>query len=306
MKYKPTKDNNIMELLSGKVVAESLKVELKSEIAEMVAAGHRAPCLAAILVGNDGASETYVGHKEKCCAELGMTSHIFRYNEAITEEELMAAIGEINKSEDIDGLIVQLPLPKHINEDNVIKHINAAKDVDGFHLENVGKMIIGLDSYLPATPAGVMEMLKHYNIETSGKNCVVLGRSNIVGRPMANLLSQKGYPGDCTVTICHSRTKDIASFTRNADIIIVAIGQQQFLTADMVKEGAVVVDVGIHRIEDSTKKSGFKLVGDVKFDEVAPKCSYITPVPGGVGVMTIISLMQNTLKAAKNRIASEK
>ncbi len=292
-----------MELLSGKVVAESLKENMKKEVDAMVAAGHRAPCLAAILVGNDGASVTYVGHKEKCCAELGFTSKIYRYDDTITEEELMAVISEINNNDEIDGLIVQLPLPKHIDESNVIKHINPAKDVDGFHLESVGKMIVGMDSYLPATPAGILEILSYYNIDTAGKNCVVLGRSNIVGRPMANLLSQKRTPGDCTVTICHSRTKDIASFTKNADILIVAIGQKQFLKADMVKEGAVVIDVGIHRLEDATRKSGFRLVGDVMFDEVAPKCSYITPVPGGVGVMTIISLMQNTLKSANNRIA---
>ncbi len=291
-----------MELLSGKIVADSAKATMKAEIEALVAAGHKRPCLSAILVGNDGASMTYVGHKEKCCAELGMDSRIYRYEDTITEEELLAAIDGINNDDNVDGLIVQLPLPKHIDESRVIRAISPMKDVDGFHLENVGKMIIGLDSYLPATPAGILEIMRYYNIETSGKNCVVIGRSNIVGRPMANLLSQKGDPGDCTVTMCHSRTKNLAEFTRNADIIIVAIGSQEFLTADMVSEGAVVIDVGIHRIEDATRKSGFRLVGDVKFDEVAPKCSYITPVPGGVGVMTIISLMQNTIKAAKSKV----
>ncbi len=291
-----------MELLSGKAVAESVKGSIKQEVADMVAKGYRAPSLAAILVGNDGASMTYVGHKEKTCAELGIASHILRFEDTITEQELIEAIQKVNNDDTIDGLIVQLPLPKHIDESTVIRAIAPQKDVDGFHLENVGKMIVGLDTYLPATPAGIIEMLRHYNIETSGKNCVVIGRSNIVGRPMANLLSQKGNPGDCTVTICHSRTKNLEWFTQNADIVVVAIGVPHFLKGDMIKEGAVVIDVGIHRIEDATRKSGFRLIGDVDFDEVAPKSSYITPVPGGVGVMTIISLMQNTLKAAKGRM----
>ena len=295
-----------MELLSGKEVAAAVKSNIKQQIDEMIANGDKRPCLAAILVGNDGASETYVGHKEKACAELGIESILYRLNDDISQADLVAKIQEINQDDKIDGLIIQLPLPKHIEEIRVIRAIDPVKDVDGFHLENVGRMMLGFDSYLPATPAGIMELLRYYKIETSGKNCVVLGRSNIVGRPMANLLSTKAYPGDCTVTICHSRTPDIAEFTKRADIIIVAIGQKEFLKAEMVKEGAVVVDVGIHRIKSDTTKSGFKLVGDVKFDEVAPKCSYITPVPGGVGVMTIVSLMKNTLQAAKRRIMMKK
>ena len=291
-----------MELLSGKEVAAAVKSNIKQQIDEMIANGDKRPCLAAILVGNDGASETYVGHKEKACAELGIESILYRLNDDISQADLVAKIQEINQDDKIDGLIIQLPLPKHIEEIRVIRAIDPVKDVDGFHLENVGRMMLGFDSYLPATPAGIMELLRYYKIETSGKNCVVLGRSNIVGRPMANLLSTKAYPGDCTVTMCHSRTVDIAEFTKRADIVIVAIGQREFLKAEMIKEGAIVIDVGIHRIKSDTTKSGFKLVGDVKFDEVAPKCSYITPVPGGVGVMTIVSLMKNTLQAAKRRI----
>lgn len=291
-----------MELLNGKEVAATVKNDIKRQVDEMLTQGKKRPCLAAILVGNDGASLTYVGHKEKTCQELGIESIVYRFNEDITQLELVEKIKEINENEKIDGLIVQLPLPKHIDELRVIRAIDPVKDVDGFHLENVGRMMLGFDTYLPATPAGIVELLRFYKIETSGKNCVVLGRSHIVGRPIANLLSAKAYPGDCTVTICHSRTPDITEFTKKADIIIVAIGAPEFLTANMVKEGVVIVDVGMHRIIDNTTKSGFRLVGDVKFDEVAPKCSYITPVPGGVGLMTIVSLMKNTLQAANRRI----
>lgn len=290
-----------MELLSGKVVAAAIKEDIKQQVEEMVSRGVKRPCLAAILVGNDGASLTYVGHKEKACAELGIESLLYTFNEEITQAELVAKIKEINENDKIDGLIVQLPLPKHIDELRVIRAIDPVKDVDGFHLENVGRMMLGFDSYVPATPAGIIELLKFYKIETAGKNCVVLGRSNIVGRPIANMLSAKKYPGDCTVTICHSRTPDIADFTRRADIIVVAIGSPEFLKADMVKEGAVIVDVGVHRLPDAAAAKGYRIVGDVKFDEVAPKCSYITPVPGGVGVMTIVSLMKNTLQAAVRR-----
>lgn len=290
-----------MELLSGKVVANSMKENIKQQVDEMVKKGIKRPCLAAILVGNDGASLTYVGHKEKTCAELGIESILYTFDESITQAELVDKIKEINNNDKIDGLIVQLPLPKHIEELRVIRAIDPVKDVDGFHLENVGRMMLGFDSYVPATPAGILELLKYYNIETSGKNCVVLGRSNIVGRPIANLMSTKKYPGDCTVTMCHSRTPDIAEFTRRADIIIVAIGSPEFLKEDMVKEGAVVIDVGVHRLPDASVAKGYRIVGDVKFDEVAPKCSYITPVPGGVGVMTIVSLMKNTLQAAVRR-----
>lgn len=290
-----------MELLSGKVVANAIKEDIKQQVEEMVNKGIKRPCLAAIIVGNDGASLTYVGHKEKTCAELGIESVLYTFNDDISQADLVAKIKEINENDKIDGLIVQLPLPKHIDELRVIRAIDPVKDVDGFHLENVGRMMLGFDSYLPATPAGIIELLKYYKIETSGKNCVVLGRSNIVGRPIANMLSAKKYPGDCTVTICHSRTPNIGEFTRRADIIIVAIGSPEFLTADMVKDGVVIVDVGVHRMPDTAAAKGYRIVGDVKFDEVAPRCSYITPVPGGVGVMTIVSLMKNTLQAAIRR-----
>lgn len=290
-----------MELLSGKVVAAAIKAEIKQQVEEMVNKGVKRPCLAAILVGNDGASLTYVGHKEKACAELGIESLLYTFNDDITQAELVAKIKEINENDKIDGLIVQLPLPKHIDELRVIRAIDPVKDVDGFHLENVGRMMLGFDSYIPATPAGIVELLKFYKIETAGKNCVVLGRSNIVGRPIANMLSAKKYPGDCTVTICHSRTPNIAEFTKRADIIVVAIGSPEFLKEEMVKEGAVIVDVGVHRLPDASVAKGYRIVGDVDFEKVAPKCSYITPVPGGVGVMTIVSLMKNTLQAAVRR-----
>ena len=290
-----------MIILDGKATADKIKLQIADEVTQIVERGEKRPHLVAILVGDDGASQTYVGHKEKACAQVGFKSTLLKYPADITEEFLLERIAEINADSDIDGLIVQLPIPKHINENKVIAAIDPSKDVDGFNPVNVGNMMLGLPTFLPATPYGIMVLLEHYKIETSGKNCVVLGRSNIVGRPMANLLSQKSNPGDCTVTMCHSRTKDIKSFLLNADIIIAAIGIPEFLKADMVKDGAVVVDVGITRVADATKKSGFKLVGDVAYDEVAPKCSYITPVPGGVGPMTIVSLMKNTILASQRK-----
>lgn len=288
-----------MILLDGKKTSEAIKQQIASEVAEMVAKGLRRPKLVAILVGEDGASKTYVNNKEKACQDVGFDSEVLRYPDTITERELLAKIREINEDEGVDGLIVQLPLPKHIDEDKVINTISPLKDVDGFHASNVGKMVLGEPSFVSATPYGIMAMLEHYNIDTKGKHCVVLGRSNIVGRPIANLLSLKGEPGDCTVTICHSRTQNIEQHTRMADIIIAAIGTPHFLKEDMVKEGAVVVDVGITRVPDSTRPRGYRIVGDVDFENVAPKCSYITPVPGGVGPMTIVSLMRNTLQAMK-------
>jgi len=289
-----------MTLLDGKATAAQMKQEIAQAVQEIKNSGKRVPHLAAILVGSDGASETYVNSKEKDCHEVGMSSTVLRFPDTITEDALLAEVMKINKNDEIDGLIVQLPLPKHINEQKIIEAIDPNKDVDGFHPLSVGRMVIGLPAYVSATPDGIMELLARYKIETSGKHCVVIGRSNIVGRPMSNLLSQKSNPGDCTVTICHSRTKDLKAFCLQADIIIAALGKAEFLTADMVREGAVVIDVGITRVP-AENKSGFKLLGDVKFDEVAPKCSYITPVPGGVGPMTRVSLLKNTLKAAKGR-----
>lgn len=290
-----------MELIKGKEVAQALNDRISQEVKTMVAAGLRRPSLVAVLVGDDGASHTYVGHKERACKELGFDSEVIKLPASTGETELLKIIDRLNNDDAVDGFIVQLPLPKHIDEDRIINAIDPKKDVDGFSPENVGRMILGMDAFVSATPLGITELLKFYNIETSGKRCVVLGRSNIVGRPVANLMSAKGYPGDATVTICHSRTENLAEIVREADIVIVAMGQREFVTADMIKEGAVVIDVGIHRIEDPSKQSGYRLVGDVRFDEVAPKCSYITPVPGGVGPMTIVSLMLNTLKACKNR-----
>ena len=289
-----------MQLINGKEVAEFLKKEIANEVAILVGQGKRAPHLVAVLVGNDGASQTYVGHKEKMSAEVGFRSTVLRYDESITEEFLLGEIDKLNADPDVDGFIVQLPLPKHISEAKVTEAIAPEKDVDGFHPVNTGRMMMGMPSYLPATPDGILELLKYYRIETAGKKCVVIGRSNIVGRPMTNLLSQKGW--DCTVTMCHSRTKNLKEEVAQGDIIVAALGQPEFVTAEMVKEGAVVIDVGITRVPSDKTKSGWKLLGDVKFDEVAPKCSYITPVPGGVGPMTIISLMKNTLKAAKKEI----
>ena len=289
-----------MNLIDGKEVANNLKKEIAAEVEKIVAAGGRAPHLVAILVGNDGASQTYVGHKEKCCGEVGFRSTVLRFDESISEEALLAEIDKLNRDDDVDGFIVQLPLPKHIDEQKVIMAIDPKKDVDGFHPENTGRMVCGLPAYIPATPDGILELLRYYKIETSGKHCVVIGRSNIVGRPMANLLSQKGW--DCTVTLCHSRTKNLKEIVAQGDIVVAALGIAEFVTADMIKPGAVVIDVGITRVPSDKTKSGWKLLGDVKFDEVAPKCSYITPVPGGVGPMTIISLMKNTLKAGKREV----
>ena len=291
-----------MNLIDGKAISEQIKQEIASEVAERVARGEKRPHLAAILVGHDGGSETYVANKVKACEVCGFTSSLIRFESDVTEETLLAEIARLNHDDDVDGFIVQLPLPRHINEQRIIEAIDYRKDVDGFHPINVGRLSIGLPCFVSATPNGILQLLKRYNIETSGKKCVILGRSNIVGKPMATLMMQKAYPGDATVTVCHSRSKDLVKECREADILIAAMGQPNFVTADMVKEGAVVIDVGTTRVPDATRKSGFKLTGDVKFDEVAPKCSYITPVPGGVGPMTIVSLMMNTLLAGTKAI----
>lgn len=293
------------QLLDGKKISADMKAEIAAEVKEIVAAGHKPPKMVAILVGHDGGSETYVASKMKTGHELGFEDELIRFEDDVTEKELLDTIDRLNNDDSVDGFIVQLPLPKHIDEQKIIETIDPNKDVDGFHPINVGKTSIGLPSFVSATPAGILELLKRYNIETKGKHCVVLGRSNIVGKPMAQLMMLKAYPGDSTVTVCHSRTKDIAAITREADIIIAALGTPEFLTGDMVKEGVVVVDVGTTRVPDASRKSGFKLTGDVKFDEVAPKASYITPVPGGVGPMTIISLMRNTLISARRRRGME-
>lgn len=291
-----------MTLIDGKAVSEQIKKEIAEEVKQIVAAGGKRPHLAAILVGHDGGSETYVAAKVKACEVCGFKSTLIRFEDNVSEKELLDKVQELNNDPDVDGFIVQLPLPKHISEDKVIETIDYRKDVDGFHPINVGRMSIGLPCYISATPNGIVELLSRYNIETKGKKCVVLGRSNIVGKPMAALMMRKGYPGDCTVTVCHSRTQNIAEECRQADIIIAALGSPEFVKADMVKEGAVVIDVGTTRAPSTKTKSGFKLTGDVKFDEVAPKCSFITPVPGGVGPMTIVSLMKNTLLAGKKAI----
>lgn len=291
-----------MQLIDGKAVAAQIKKEIAEEVAQLKAEGRKVPHLAAILVGHDGGSETYVASKVRTCEEVGFKSSLIRYEDDVTEAELLKKVDELNNDPDVDGFIVQLPLPKHISEQKVIEAIDYRKDVDGFHPINVGRMSIGLPCFVSATPAGILELLKRYGIETQGKHCVVLGRSNIVGKPMATLMMQKAYPGDCTVTVCHSRSKNLKEMCQAADIIIVALGVPEFLKADMVKPGAVVIDVGTTRLPSSVTKSGFKLTGDVKFDEVAPVCSYITPVPGGVGPMTIISLMRNTLLAGKKAI----
>jgi methylenetetrahydrofolate dehydrogenase (NADP+)/methenyltetrahydrofolate cyclohydrolase len=291
-----------MILIDGKKISDEVKAEIAEEVKAIVSKGGKKPHLAAILVGHDGGSETYVANKVKSCEQVGFESTLIRYEDNVTEAELLSKIKELNNNPEIDGFIVQLPLPKHVKEEKIIEAIDPKKDVDGFHPINLGRTVIGMPAYISATPNGIMELLKRYKIETSGKNCVVIGRSNIVGRPMSILLSQKGNPGDCTVTVCHSRTKNIKDYTLQADIIIAALGMPEFLKADMVKEGAVIIDVGTTRVKNDTAKSGFKLTGDVKFDEVAPKCSYITPVPGGVGPMTIVSLLKNTLLAAKKEI----
>ena len=291
-----------MTLIDGKAVSAQIKQEIAAEVEQIVAAGGKRPHLAAILVGHDGGSETYVANKVKACEACGFKSSLIRYETDVTEAELLAKVEELNKDADVDGFIVQLPLPKHISEQKVIEAIDYRKDVDGFHPINVGRLAIGLPCYVSATPNGIIELLRRYNIETSGKKCVVLGRSNIVGKPMATLMMQKANPGDATVTVCHSHSRDLKKECQEADIIIAAIGKPNFVTADMVKDAAVVIDVGTTRVPDATKKSGFRLNGDVKFDEVAPKCSFITPVPGGVGPMTIVSLMKNTLLAGKKAI----
>ncbi len=291
-----------MQLIDGKKISEEIKQEIAEEVKTIVANGGKRPHLAAILVGNDGGSETYVSHKVKDCEQVGFISTLIRFDDNVSEKELTDKVIAINKDAEIDGLIVQLPLPKHISEQNIIETIDPLKDVDGFHPTNVGKMVIGLPTFVSATPYGIVELLKRYKIETAGKHCVVIGRSNIVGKPMSILLSQKGSMGDATVTLCHSRTKNIKEFTLQADILIAAIGSPEFVSADMVKDGAVVIDVGTTRIKSDKTKSGFKLTGDVKFEEVAPKCSYITPVPGGVGPMTRVSLLKNTLLAAKGKV----
>lgn len=288
-----------MILLDGKKTAEAIKIQIAQEVKAIIEKGERAPHLVAIIVGENGASKTYIASKEKACSEVGFKSTILRLPAETTQQELLSHIYSINNDSGIDGVIVQLPLPKEIDEEVIINAIDPSKDVDGFHPVNIGKMMLGEPTFVSATPFGIMSLLEHYNIPTSGKHCVVLGRSNIVGRPIANLLSQKSNPGDCTVTLCHSRTKDIKSYTLEADIIIAALGVPEFLKADMVKEGAVVIDVGITRIADSTLPKGYRICGDVAFEEVAPKCSYITPVPGGVGPMTIVSLLRNTLSAKK-------
>ncbi|MCQ2268987.1 MAG: bifunctional methylenetetrahydrofolate dehydrogenase/methenyltetrahydrofolate cyclohydrolase FolD [Bacteroidaceae bacterium] len=288
-----------MTLLDGKATAAAIKQEIAAEVEQILAAGGKQPHLAAILVGHDGGSETYVANKVKSCAECGFKSTLIRFEDTVTEEELLAKVEELNHDDDVDGFIVQLPLPKHIDEEKVTEAIDYRKDVDGFHPINVGRMSIGLPCFVSATPNGILQLLKHYNIETSGKKCVVLGRSNIVGKPMANLMMQKSYPGDATVTVLHSHSKNIKEECQQADILIVAMGKPGFVTEDMVKPGAVVIDVGTTRVPDATRKNGFRLSGDVDFEHVAPKCSYITPVPGGVGPMTICSLMKNTLSAGK-------
>lgn len=291
-----------MILLDGKKISQEIKAELQQEVAQIKAQGGKIPHLAAILVGNDGASETYVQSKVRSCEEVGFGSTLLRLEASISETELLAKIAEFNQNPVIDGFIVQLPLPKHISENKVIEAIAPEKDVDGFHPINIGRMAKNLPAYIPATPYGILQMLERYQIETAGKHCVVIGRSNIVGSPMSILMARNTTIGNCTVTLCHSRTQNLANFTRQADIVIVALGKPEFLKAHMVKEGVVVIDVGITRIADSTKKTGYRIVGDVDFAAVSPKASYITPVPGGVGLMTVTSLMQNTLLAAKKVI----
>ena len=291
-----------MQLIDGKAVADQIKQEIAAEVAEIKKNGGKTPHLAVIIVGHDGGSETYVASKVKACEQCGFKSTRLSFESDITEEQLLEQIKMLNEDPDVDGFIVQLPLPKHISEQKVIEAIDYHKDVDGFHPINVGRTSIGLPAFVSATPAGIMELLKRYNIETSGKHCVVIGRSNIVGKPVASLMMQKAFPGDATVTVCHSRTKNLKEITLQADIIIAALGSPKFLTADMVKDGAVIIDVGTTRVPSTQTKSGFKLTGDVDFENVAPKCSFITPVPGGVGPMTICSLMKNTLLAGKKAI----
>lgn len=287
-----------MQLIDGKATAAAIKAEIAEEVKTMVARGGKQPHLAAVLVGHDGGSETYVKNKVKACEQCGFKSTLIRFEDDVTEEELLQCVDKLNKDEDVDGFIVQLPLPEHIDEQKIIMAIDYKKDVDGFHPINVGRMAIGLPCFISATPLGILTLLQYYDIEMTGKKCVILGRSNIVGKPMAQLMMQKQY-GDATVTVCHTSSKTLKDECRQADILIAAVGKPDFVRADMVKEGGVVIDVGTTRVPDASRKSGFRLNGDVKFDEVSPKCSYITPVPGGVGPMTICSLMKNTLAAAK-------
>lgn len=291
-----------MKIIDGKKISAEIKAEIAEKVKEIKEKGGKTPHLAAILVGHDGGSESYVAFKIKDCGEVGYKSSLHRFEDDVTEEELLAKVNELNNDQDVDGFIVQLPLPKHISEQKVIEAIDARKDVDGFHPENVGRMVIGLPAFVSATPDGIVELLRRYEIETSGKNCVIIGRSNIVGRPMSVLMSQKAI--NTTVTVAHSRTKNLKEVCASADILIAAIGSPEFVTADMVKEGAVVIDVGTTRVPSTETKSGFRLKGDVKYDEVADKCSYITPVPGGVGPMTRVSLLKNTLLAATKQIYS--
>ena len=291
-----------MELIDGKKVADAIKQEIAAEVSAMTSRGEKQPHLAAILVGHDGGSETYVAHKVKACEQCGFRSTVIRYEDDVTESELLDAIARLNADPDVDGFIVQLPLPRHIDEQRIIEAIDYRKDVDGFHPVNVGRMSIGLPCFVSATPQGIVELLRRYDIDTRGAHCVVLGRSNIVGKPVAQLMMQKALPGDATVTVCHSRTKNIKDYLLSADIIIAALGSPGFVTADMVKPGAVIIDVGTTRVPSTETQSGFRLKGDVDFDAVAPLCSYITPVPGGVGPMTIVSLMKNTLLAAQHKI----
>lgn len=291
-----------MQLIDGKATSEEIKKEIAKEVEQIKAAGGKTPHLAAILVGHDGGSETYVANKVKSCEQVGFQSTLIRFDNDVTEEELLRSVDQLNNDPDIDGFIVQLPLPKHISEDRITEAIDYRKDVDGFHPVNVGRMSLGMPCFLSATPSGILELLKRYEIETKGKHCVILGRSNIVGKPAAMLMMQKNYPGDATVTVCHSRTPNIKELCLQADIIIAAMGVPEFLKGDMVKQGAVVIDVGTTRVPSTTTKSGFKLMGDVAFDQVAPRCSFITPVPGGVGPMTIVSLLKNTLLAGKKEV----
>lgn len=290
-----------MTLLDGKLTSNQIKEEIAVEVDKIKAKGNKIPHLAAVLVGNDGASQTYVNSKVKSCERVGFNSTLIRLDENASQQELIDVVHQLNNDEDIDGFIVQLPLPKHLDEQLILEEIDPDKDVDGFHPVNVGKMVLGIDCYLPATPFGIVKLLERYKVETEGKNCVVIGRSHIVGSPMSILLSQNKYPGNCTVTLAHSRTKNLKDICLKADILVVALGIPEFLTGDMVREGAVVVDVGITRVEDSSRERGYRLAGDVNFAEVSPKCSFITPVPGGVGPMTIVSLLSNTLLAAKDK-----
>jgi len=290
-----------MILIDGKQTSEAIKAELAAEVENLVRNGGKIPHLAAILVGNDGASETYIASKVKACKKVGFHSSLFRFPDTISETELLAKVTEINNDADIDGLIVQLPLPKHISEKKVTETILPEKDVDGFHPLNVGKLALNLPTFVSATPFGIMQLLERYKIETAGKHCVVLGRSNIVGSPVSILLSRNTYPGNCTVTLCHSKTKNLEFYTKQADILVAALGKPGFVKANMVKEGVVVIDVGITRVEAPGTEKGYRIIGDVDFDEVAPKCSYITPVPGGVGPMTIVALLKNTLLSLKNK-----